>query len=192
MLEDKIENSNDDQSVSSEKQIFFESKNKKYVLLISIIIFILIISALAYLIITENSNKEQGTYSSGVCSGELLDNSVAILVPLDLSKSLELDEHTQKIISFDEYDKDPNCLYVVMQNYVFKGDLENAVSTFAQFESIYGDGSLYASDKFENDIETLRSSVEVYKEQLELIKSGSGTQTFGEPANRNVRNPYEQ
>ena len=169
----------DESLIDKRKQSF--KLNRRVIISFIATVVLLISSGLILYFVSQQNNSSKKSLSREVCIGELLDIAVDVLNPIDLSKSSQLDELNNKIILLDGYKKDPNCLYPVMQNYVFKGDLTNAIETFNSFESVYGDGSAFASVRFAKNIESLRKQNEIYKQQLEQLKNGSGSQTFGKP-----------
>lgn len=161
--------------------------DKKARIVLAVVIVILVFASVitGFVLINSNSEDSNDTKSIATCSGQLLDEAASILYPIDYAKTEQLQALNARIVNLPEYDKDPNCLYPVMQGYVFTGYLSKAVETFKKFESVYGDGSQFASDKYVVNLDSLRQEAEAFEKRIEQIKTGAGNATFGVSAPEN-------
>jgi hypothetical protein len=156
------------------------SKRRKGLIILGVVIFVALLLSAAWYLYAKTNSKE-GAKTTDPCSGKLLDEAAGLLYPTDFTKSAQLQSLAAKIVKSDNYDKYPNCLYPVMQSYVYMGDLDKAIQTFNKLEAVYGDGSSFASQRFVTNINNLREQAKVYKEQVGGSKAGTGIGTFGDP-----------
>lgn len=105
--------------------------HKKLYTIIGCVVVVLFLFAAVTVIYT---NRKQTV--SGVCSRDqaLID---AAATALDPSKIPELAQVVSKIQSISGYESDPNCLYPIVEYYVYTNDATAAKSSLIQLEAVF-------------------------------------------------------
>lgn len=107
------------------------ASHKKLYIIIACVVVVLLLVVAGTVIYT---NRKQSV--SGVCSNNqaLIDTAAAALDP---SKIPELAQVVSKIQSISGYESDPNCLYPIVEYYVYTNDASAAKSSLTQLEAVY-------------------------------------------------------
>ena len=127
-----------------------------------------------------NKQKDDNNIAfDDACGGEVLDEFVSVLAPINYSKKVEIEQMYNKAKAIDKYQENPNCLYPVFQHYVSVGDLANAISTFKMIEALTEGGAPYAGDRFLVTVATMRELSQGFEKTVESLNSSGGIGGFG-------------
>ncbi len=137
--------------------------NKKLILLV--VVFLILLAAAGYFWYTKQQSAK--TAKNPVCAEDLLHQAEPLL---DSSKREQLKPLVDNIKSKKNYDKDANCLYIVVTYHVNMAEGKNARKYFEQLKQIYDPNKRFSLTVGKHGgIEDLQLQVE-YAEAREKIK----------------------
>lgn len=144
------------------------NKNKYTRLAIVLALLFVVVAGVAFYI-KSTQNKD-----TAVCSDQLLQEAGLVL---DKSDHEQLRPFVEDIEELENFDQDPNCLYILVTYYVNINDPASARSHFEQLQAIY-DPEVGFSEFFGGDVKTL-NELRVEVEQVEQMAEDINNNTQG-------------
>lgn len=145
-----------------------KDSKKKLIVVIGGLVLLVIVFGLTVTVL-KRSNKPAG--SVAVCSDELLNQAAPLL---EEKKYKELEPIARQIEGLKNYDKDPNCLFVVTTYYINVTDAKNARLNYDKLMLIYTPETQLQpaiAAKVRSPY-TMRSSIEFLEEQQRKFEEG--------------------
>jgi hypothetical protein len=94
------------------------------------------------------------------------DNRVQTVICNEKVDSTSMEQAVNKMQQQTGFDRDPSCLYVLVNYYISRGDPENARKYFENFETFYSPG-----EKLRTAPTTGRKDPSVLKTQIEFLEA---------------------
>jgi hypothetical protein len=150
----------------------FRSMNKR-MLVMMVAVAVVVALAVVGVIKQSKSNNKADKTSSIVCNDELLNNVSGVLTAENVELLMPLAQDIQKMTN---YEKDPNCLNVVITYFIHISDFNNARAHLDKLETVYKEDQGFSSKLGNNakSLATLRLNVNFLEEQNKRINETGG------------------
>jgi len=112
------------------------AKIRKIIIVILLTIFISGAGYGTYYYVTRD--ERSSTSDVSVCSDDLITRAAAELQKEDLSNFSAIADEVNEL---DNFESDPNCVYILLENALNTGDIETAKNQFSQLKTLADDGS---------------------------------------------------
>ena len=163
------------------------SKDKKFIFLrkrkfwLYSLVLIIIVSGIIFYFVWHSRQSSTVAVCTTRSNSIILQQAGEAIIASNVAGQQQAVEKIQKL---PNYQKDPNCLYVVVNYYISKGDTQNSSQYFAKLQSVYnpkqGFSKIFVIPK---SIATLQSNITVMK--LQAKEQKQHTTTFSNPSHAN-------
>ena len=135
-------------------------------------VIVVFLVTIACIILISHLTKPKPKIATNVCSTQPEENQISNIPTLiKFSNATQFNKTAQNILTLQNYQKDPNCLFVLTMYYSEKGDITNAQKTLTEFNQIYKNQSLNNNLVAYESVSELRQYVSATQKQAQQSES---------------------
>ena len=151
----------------------FRSMNKRTLVMMVAVSVVVALVVVGVIIQSKTNNNKANNVNVTVCNDELLNNVSGVLTAENVELLMPLAQDIQKMTN---YEKDPNCLNVVITYFIHISDFNNARAHLDKLEVVYKEDQGFSSKLGNNakSLATLRLNVNFLEEQNKRINETGG------------------
>jgi hypothetical protein len=141
--------------------------------LISTVVWVVLIGLVVTLLLllwSSNSKHKMGV----VCSDAVLKQAA---LAFNANKTADEKKVAAQVLTLENYNQDPNCMYILVNYNINIGDAQTAGSYLTQLEKVYKPAqgfSVYFAGAYGRSYETLKDLVANLQKQQQDLKNGKG------------------